>query len=69
LNHNKDPKKVVLETLRKHPEGLTILELAKFTEMNRLTVAKYVCVLIAEKLISERRIGSAKLCYLKRMKK
>jgi DNA-binding IclR family transcriptional regulator len=65
----KDPKKDILGCLDKHPEGLTIQEIADITRLNRLTVSKYVAVLIAEGRFIERKVGSAKLCYLKRVKR
>jgi len=55
----------IIEILKKHPEGLTILELTKIMGMNRITISKYVYGLISEDLISQRRVGPAKICCLK----
>jgi len=55
----------VAETLRKHPEGLTILRLAELVGMHRHTVTKYVYQLIGAGDIYQREVGRAKLCYLK----
>lgn len=55
----------ILQEIKKHPEGLTILDIAEKTKINRVTVSKYVLVLSAEGKISQRKIGTAKLCYLK----
>ena len=63
---NKNPKNVILNALKHHPEGLTIQDIARFTKLNRITISKYIAVLIAEKTVIERKIGSAKLCYLKK---
>ena len=60
-NHSRER---IIKVLKKHPEGLTILDISKITKLNRITVAKYVYGLIAEGLISQRKIGPAKLCYL-----
>lgn len=69
MDTEKDPKKIILNALKKHPEGLTIQDIADITHLNRLTVSKYVYGLISEGTVLERKIGSAKLCYLKRVKK
>ena len=55
----------IIEDLKSHPEGLTILNLAANIKVNRLTVSKYIFGLVSEGLVSQRRIGTAKLCYLK----
>lgn len=60
-------KKAIMETLRKHPEGLTILELAKVLGRHRQTVTKYILVLEATGQIHRRRVGSATLHYPKEM--
>ncbi len=62
INHFRER---VIESLRKHPEGLTILDIASNTGINRITASKYVFGLLAEGLINQRRVGTAKLCYLK----
>ncbi|MEM5778762.1 MAG: hypothetical protein QXD43_01110 [Candidatus Aenigmatarchaeota archaeon] len=54
----------IIETLEKHPEGLTILNISKFTGINRITISKYVYGLMIEGLINQRKLGPAKLCYL-----
>ncbi|NIO44412.1 MAG: winged helix-turn-helix transcriptional regulator [Candidatus Aenigmarchaeota archaeon] len=58
-------RKRIIKNLEKHPEGLTILSIAENTGINRITVSKYVFGLVSEGLISQRRIGPAKLCYLR----
>ena len=55
----------VEETLRKHPEGLTILRLAELVGVHRHTVTKYVYMMIGSGEIYQRDVGRAKLCYLK----
>ena len=55
----------VLQEIKKHPEGLTILDIAEKTGINRVTVSKYVLVLSAEGKIVQRKVGTAKLCYSK----
>jgi len=61
-------KERIIDKLEKHPEGLTILNIAKFTGINRITVSKYIFGLASEGLIFQRRIGPAKMCYLKARK-
>lgn len=60
-NHSREK---ILKILEQHPEGLTILNISKLIGANRITVSKYIYGLIGEGLISQRKIGPAKLCYL-----
>jgi hypothetical protein len=59
-------KERILECIRKHPEGLTIMGISEITRINRITVSKYVLVLLAGGIIEQRLIGTAKLCYPKK---
>lgn len=61
----RNPKKMIMEILEKHPEGLTLQKVASLTNMNRLTATKYVHELLGEDRIYQRKVGIAKLCYLK----
>lgn len=68
MNDNGDGvKKHIVETLKAHPEGLTILGLAEIIGSHRQTITKYVLVLEATGVIHRRRVGSATLHYLKEM--
>jgi len=58
----------IVKILKEHPEGLTTIDIAKLIGMNRLTISKYVYGLISENLIYQRKIGPAKICYLKEIK-
>ena len=58
-------RKKIIKSLKGHPEGLTILNIAENTGISRLTVSKYVFGLVSEGLISQRIIGTAKLCHLR----
>ena len=60
-----DPKNQIIEILKKHPEGLTLQKIAQLTNMSRLTATKYVHELIGSGVIYQRKVGVAKLCYLK----
>lgn len=62
---NNNIKGKIIKVLKKHPEGLTIIEIADKIGMSRHTITKYVYQLIGEGLIFYREIGTAKLCYLK----
>ena len=59
------PKRTIIDILKKHPEGLTLQKIAKSSGMSRLTATKYVHELIGEGKIHQREVGMAKLCYLK----
>src|SRR4030042_1688042 len=60
-----DPKKLIIDTLRKHPKGLTILTISKLTGLHRHTASKYIHELIGAGVLYQREIGPAKLCYVK----
>lgn len=55
----------IIKTLREHPEGLTSVEIAKILNSHRHTITKYIYQLVGEGLIHQRKVGTAKLCYLK----
>lgn len=61
----KNPKKLIINVLEKHPEGLTLQKIAQLTNINRLTATKYIHELIGEGIVYQRKVGIAKLCYLK----
>jgi O6-methylguanine-DNA--protein-cysteine methyltransferase len=56
----------IVEILRQHPEGMTIMDIAARLKAHRHTAAKYVRDLIKEGLVMQRNIGPAKLCYLEK---
>ncbi|MDD1690637.1 MAG: PAS domain-containing protein [Methanoregula sp.] len=65
----KDPAESVsqvVETLKKNPWGLSIREIAGSSGMNRMSVAKYLEVLMAKGIVEVRLFGSAKVYYLSR---
>ena len=59
-----DNRKVIIEVLKQHPEGLTISSIAKISGLHRHTSRKYINDLISSKEITQRTVGVAKLCYL-----
>jgi len=66
MNDNEERvKKEIVETVRAHPEGLTIMDLSRIIGSHRQTITKYVLVLEATDVIHRRRVGSATLHYLK----
>ncbi len=65
LKRKKDPKKIILNVLRNHPEGLTLQKVAVLSKMSRLTATKYIHELMGAEIIYQRKVGIAKLCYLK----
>jgi hypothetical protein len=60
----KDPRRLIVDALRKNPEGLTLLSLAEVTGLHRHTCTKYVHELIGAGIVHQRNVGVAKLCYL-----
>lgn len=55
----------VRSVLREHPEGLSILDIAKLVGVHRHTVTKYIYQMIGSAEIYQREVGPVKLCYLK----
>ena len=64
-NESKTRKKIIAE-LRKRPEGLTIVEISAKLNLSRQTVAKYIYGFIFKGVVKMRKVGPAKLCYLKK---
>lgn len=67
-NETKTRKRIIAE-LRKWPEGLTIVEISAKLNLSRQTVAKYVYGFILKGVVKIRKVGPAKLCYLKKQGK
>jgi len=61
----KNKKAVIIELLKKHPDGLIIQEIAKLGKMSRITATKYIHELLGRGEIVEKRIGAYRLFYLK----
>ena len=54
----------IIAILKYNPEGLTIQEISEQIGMTRHSVTKYIYMLLGERKISQRDVGTAKLCYL-----
>ena len=65
MNSKKNAKKLIIKTLRKHPEGLMLTEIAKIIGMNRFTVTKYIHELIGSGSVFQKEAAAAKMCYLR----
>jgi DNA-binding IclR family transcriptional regulator len=65
LTIRRDAKEEIIKTLRNHPEGLMLTEIANITGMNRFTVTKYVHELIGGGSIFQKEAAAAKICYLR----
>jgi len=61
------PKEQIIKLLRKHPEGLTIQQIANSIGKSRITVTKYIHELLGANIIYQRKVGKAKLCYLRKL--
>lgn len=66
MQENNNIRERIINILSENPQGLTILEIAKILEVNRITVSKYIYGLMSENMVYQRKIGPAKLCCLKR---
>jgi len=58
-------REAIVEALKVHPEGLTLRDISEEVGRHRHTITKYVYELIGARVIVERDVGAAKLCYLK----
>ena len=56
---------IIENLLKDHPEGLTTTDLSKISGLNRITISKYLFGLLAKKKVEQRRVGSAKLNFLR----
>jgi DNA-binding Lrp family transcriptional regulator len=65
LMNARDIRNEIIEILKKHPEGLTFVQIEKMLKVSKHTVARYIYQLVGEGLIYQREVGTAKLCYLK----
>ena len=59
------PRTLIINILRKNPDGLTLTSIAELAGLHRHTATKYIYELKGAGIINERDVGSAKLCYLK----
>jgi hypothetical protein len=59
------PRTLIINILRKNPDGLTLTSIAELTGLHRHTATKYIYELKGAGVINERDVGPAKLCYLK----
>ncbi len=62
---NNGVREKVVKILKKHPEGLTTIDIAEKVGMTRQAVIKYIYLLIGEGLIVQREVGTAKIFYLR----
>lgn len=59
-----NPKNLIIDVLKKHPEGLTISSIAQMSGLHRHTSRKYINELTNAGEVVQRLVGVAKLCYL-----
>jgi len=62
---SENPLNLIVEVLKKNPEGLTLFSLAELSGLHRHTVSKYVNELMNSGIVFQRNVGVAKLCFLK----
>lgn len=61
---NQEIKSKILQILKEHAEGLSILDISKLSHFHRHTITKYIHELIGAKIIYQRDLGTVKLHYL-----
>jgi len=62
----KGKKELVIDLLKKHSEGLTVIEISRLLKISRNTAAVYLAELKGEGKLRIRPVGVAKLHYLKK---
>lgn len=65
IDNNSEYTDKIVKILEEHPEGLSITEIAEILKLHRHTTIKYIYQLIGANIISQRKVGPVKLCYLK----
>jgi len=63
MKRGSDKKKIILELLEKHPDGLTIQEVAKLGKMSRITASIYLHELLGEGKVFEKRVGVYRIFF------
>ncbi len=66
LHTERSVKDKIIDLLMEYPEGLTTVDIAKALNVHRHTVTRYVYELVGAGIISQRKIGPAKLNYVKK---
>ena len=61
-----DYENEILECIRSHPGGITVTDIAKYTEFSRNTVSKYVSILEIKKDVFPKKIGVYTLYFATR---
>lgn len=61
MKREETTKKLILDALRKNPDGLTISDVSRLLDLHYTTVSKYLAVLEAMNLVTRRDIGMAKV--------
>ena len=56
----------IVDVLRAHPKGLAVLEISRLSSIHRHTIRKYVDRLVRQRVVVQKKIGVAKVCFLKK---
>ncbi|HKZ45101.1 MAG TPA: helix-turn-helix domain-containing protein, partial [archaeon] len=62
-------EKKIIDTLSRHPEGLTIVDISREIQVHRNTVSKYIFALVRSNVVTQRRIGVVSICHLSNVTK
>jgi DNA-binding CsgD family transcriptional regulator len=69
ISKEKSVEDQILDLLKRHPEGLTSIDISRQLGIHRHTATKYVYMLLGAGKIFQRTVGVARICYLsKRVK-
>lgn len=56
-------KQLILDLIEKHPDGLTIQDVAKLGKMSRITASIYLHELLGEGKIVEKKVGVYRIFF------
>jgi len=62
---NGDIRGSMVSLLREHPEWMSVLDVSRHIGASRQTAAKCMYGLLSDGTVRMRKVGTAKLCYLK----
>jgi len=66
VNKSSQIEESIIQILNHHKEGLGISEISKKIHIYRATVSKYLMALQHREVVSSKKVGPAKIYYLKR---
>lgn len=63
INYGKELERKIIEYVRSHPKGVTMVEIATVNNISRTTATTKILVLEARGVLTIRQIGNSKIIY------